>query len=60
MKGPIVKKQRKAFFIATSLLFATAFLGIAAQANPGAANASTGVVTHPQQMASPTPSPTPT
>ncbi|HEY5340642.1 MAG TPA: hypothetical protein VIK27_06420 [Candidatus Aquilonibacter sp.] len=54
-----MKKQRKAFFVVTSLLFATAFLGVAVQANPGAANA-TSVVTHPQQMESPSPSPSPT
>jgi hypothetical protein len=50
-----VKKERKAFFIAASLLFATAFLGVAAQ---GSANSSNVVPTHPQQMASPSPAPT--
>jgi hypothetical protein len=57
----ILKKERKAFFIATSLLVATAFAGVAAQASTSTANTPASVVgTSPQQMASPSPSPMPT
>jgi hypothetical protein len=58
-----VKKREhsKTLFLAASLLFASAFIGVAAQASNSTANASLGAANlHPQQMATATPSPSPT
>jgi hypothetical protein len=57
----IVKKfkQGKTLFLAGSLLFASAFIGVAAQASTSTANTPLANI-HPQQTATATPSPSPT
>jgi hypothetical protein len=51
-----VKKERTAIFAAAALLFATALMGVATQAN----GSSPSVGTTPQQTATASPSPGPT
>jgi hypothetical protein len=55
-EDPLVKKERSLFF-AAAFLAATAFLGIAAQANAGTAPVGPAI-SSPQQAATPSPAPT--
>jgi hypothetical protein len=55
-----VKKKRNTIFVAAALTFAAAFVGLVTQTSTGAANAMTLTApTSPQQIATPTPTPSP-